>query len=144
MDKQSGAQQLFRLKENECSVPTRNFISTVFIDSHKGHWVFPWRGGIWQIDPVKKTFHKKTQGFIREQGQTKGLVVTAAVEDESGNIWFADLDEGLILYNRKENIFSKPTEKEFKAQYTLTNLLYEKPYIWGATTGFVFRMKEPI
>ncbi|HLZ16334.1 MAG TPA: triple tyrosine motif-containing protein, partial [Cyclobacteriaceae bacterium] len=142
LDEGNGQQQLFRLSKEECPVATRNFISTLFIDRNGNHWLFPWRGGIWHFDKSKQKFTRRIEGLTVDKGVRKGLLVTAAAEDNLGNIWFADLDEGLIRFDRSKNIFSKPTEKYVRAGYNLTNVAYERPYIWAVTSGLVFRIHE--
>ena len=142
MDESSGEQRAFRLSEQECEVPTRNFINTMFIDSHNDHWIFPWRGGIWRFDQGSKKFTQIIRGLEIESGKTKGFLIADAVEDSLNNLWFADLDEGLIYFNRSKRSFSKPTDRYFKTRYSLSNVLYERPYIWAAISGFVFRLHE--
>ncbi len=50
--------------------------------------------------------------MTREAGQIKRFVISTAIEDSVGNIWFADIDEGLIHFNQRTKIFSKPTEND--------------------------------
>ncbi|MGC4023107.1 MAG: hypothetical protein QM734_14755 [Cyclobacteriaceae bacterium] len=49
--------------------------------------------------------------FSGKKDDGKNLVIATAAEDELGNIWFGDLDEGLILFDAKTQQFSKPIEK---------------------------------
>jgi signal transduction histidine kinase/ligand-binding sensor domain-containing protein len=139
-DERSNQLRLFQLKENDIPVATRNFISNIFIDSRGNHWIFPWRSGIWQLDVPSGQFKKIILGLTKENGDVKKYLVAAATEDAHGNIWFADLDEGLLLYDLNTGQFSKPTEKLFGAQYSLQNVVREGEYIWGVKTGAVFRI----
>jgi signal transduction histidine kinase len=128
----------FIIPDSQSSVATKDFISNTFIDSEGNHWIFPWRSGIWKLDVSLGTFTKQIDGLIRENNEWKGLVVTSAAEDGKKNIWFADLDEGLILYEASTGKFSKPTEKYFGARYMLPNVMTDKQYVWGVKTGIVF------
>ncbi|HNP53603.1 MAG TPA: histidine kinase, partial [Ferruginibacter sp.] len=89
-----------------------NFITHLMIDRSRRTWLFPWRQGIWQFDPLTETATRKWSGFIHDGDQIKKLVIVDAVEDTSGNIWMADLDEGVILYQPATQSFSKPFERQ--------------------------------
>ena len=54
--------------------------------------------------------NKTWDGFLTENGKKKQLVIADAAEDSLGNIWMADLDEGIICYNRKLGTYSKPLQ----------------------------------
>jgi ligand-binding sensor domain-containing protein/two-component sensor histidine kinase len=142
LDEISGKQNLFRITERESSVLTRNFIDNIFIDSHHAHWIFPWRAGIWQFDPVLRTFKKMIDQLSPDGKQKRNLLIGAATEDSNGNIWFADLDEGLIRLDRKSGVYARVKTKLPEDRYGLTNVVYETPYIWCATAGTVFRINE--
>jgi signal transduction histidine kinase len=45
------------------------------------------------------------------------LLIIDVAEDENGNLWMCDLDEGIIFYNAKTGEFSKPFEKTLGARY---------------------------
>lgn len=90
----------------------KNFITTMFIDAEKNYWLFPWRGGIWRFNKKNYTMQKAWDGFIMEGGKKKKLVIADAAEDNTGNIWMADLDEGIILYNKRTGGFSKPLQQQ--------------------------------
>lgn len=72
-------------------------------------------------------------------GFPKSLVVSEAVEDQYHNIWFADLDEGIILYNRSTNIFSKPFVKQLGPTITTSHLLYYKNYAYSFSGTKIFK-----
>ncbi len=113
---------------NTCTLPT-NFIEHIFIDSKKRYWIFPWRKGIWQTDSSLNCFTLQKEGF-EKLGRKKKLVIANAKEDIYGNIWFADLDEGLIKWEAKTNTFLKPLKKEMGELWQLESILYKHPYIW--------------
>jgi len=135
----TGEQKDFHLTQKESNTPARNFFTNMFIDSRGKHWVFPWRSGIWQVD-INGKFKKIMAGFPTREEEIKKLVVSSALEDEVGNVWFADLDEGLILFNRSDSTFTKPTAQLLGAGYRLLNIEYEKPYLWFVISGEVIRI----
>lgn len=107
-DLTTGATKWFEHKENDSTSLPRNFINYLFFDSRKTMWIFPWRGGIWQMDTVSGKCNKIFDGFKSAAGIIKKLVVADAAEDEQGNIWLCDLDEGIIFYDRKLGTFTTP------------------------------------
>ena len=139
-DEKANSYRLFRLKEQDISSSTRNFINTIFIDSKGNHWIFPWRSGIWQLDVKTGQFRKMILGLTNENNNVKKFLVAAAVEDPSGNLWFADIDEGLLYYDHHSGQFSKPTSQSLGDQYSLQNVLIEGKYVWCVKTGMVFRI----
>jgi ligand-binding sensor domain-containing protein len=138
----SGSGNIFPVEPHDSSLPATDFINNLFIDSRGRHWVFPWRSGIWEIDPSSKKIRKIFTGFLNEFETTKPLLVSAAAEDRLGNIWFADLDEGLIHYDYSTGKFSKPAEKEIGPKFGLQNIFFEEPFVWFVTNGRVCRIHE--
>lgn len=136
----TGKVKNFSINESMIDTRTRNFFPNMFIDSKGRHWVFPWRTGIWQLDVELGKFEKMFSGFENRNGELRKSLVCAAVEDENKNIWFADLDEGLIFWDSRQNVFSKPTNHLF-ANYRLSGLCYDKPYLWLAMNGRVARIQ---
>ena len=107
---------------------TKNFISGNFItsllkDKNKVWWMFPWRYGIWITDSSYHNFHQVFNNFLVENDRPKPLVIADAAEDKNGNLWFADLDEGIIFYNSKTRIFSKPFTKLMGEQNSMSQIL---------------------
>ena len=139
LDERSGAQQLFRIPSTASNVPTRNFIDHIFVDSRRVHWVFGWRAGIWQFDVDSEQFKQMIVGLTK-LNEVKGFLIADAAEDDRHNVWFADLDEGLIFFNRQTNSFSKPPNAFFQSWFNLGRVIYESPYVWGVTQGTVFRI----
>jgi signal transduction histidine kinase/ligand-binding sensor domain-containing protein len=137
-DERTAAYREFHARKGDTTQPAMDFMTNMFIDS-KGHrWIFPWRSGIWQIDGRTGKFTRMFTGWLRENDEPKKLLISAAVEDSLGRIWFADLDEGLICYDPRTGVFSKPTEKAFGSKYALTSVVLDKDILWGVTTGKVF------
>ncbi len=98
----------FRHRQKDSSSLPKNFITHLFIDSKKILWIFPWREGVWQMDKLTGRCHQMIDGVSKRAGLVKKLVINDAAEDGACNLWMADLDEGIILYNRITNRFSKP------------------------------------
>jgi ligand-binding sensor domain-containing protein/two-component sensor histidine kinase len=101
-----------------------NFITNIFEDQNKTWWIFPWRNGIWSTDSTYHNFHRVFNNFINEGRKPKSVVIADALEDKNGNLWFTDLDEGIIFYNRSSNKFSKPFKNKLGERYTTSQLLY--------------------
>ena len=108
---ETGTHRWFEHKEGDSASLPRNFILNLFIDADNQLWVFPWREGIWQMDRSTGRCRQLWDGFLTENGVRKKLLISAAVQDREGNIWMADLDEGIILYDKHTRQFSKPFEK---------------------------------
>jgi ligand-binding sensor domain-containing protein len=107
-DLSTGFVKWFENKANDSTSLPRNFINHLFIDHEKKLWIFPWRKGVWQMDPVSGKCNKIFDGFPGKGGEIKKLVVSDAAEDSAGNLWLCDLDEGIIFYDRKSGKFSLP------------------------------------
>lgn len=108
-----------------------NFITFLFKDFKGNWWLFPWRNGIWTSDSDFKKFTQLFNNFLLENGKPKPLVIADAAEDADHNVWMADLDEGIIFYNRKTHTFSKPFEKELGSKYTCPQILYFRKYCYS-------------
>ncbi|MFI5156316.1 MAG: two-component regulator propeller domain-containing protein [Chitinophagales bacterium] len=130
----------FRIESGKDASPTANFINFMLVDSKGTHWIFPWRNGIWQVDPKTGECAQVFDGFLKEFNIQKKLLIADAVEDHLGNIWMADLDEGLIYFDRSKNAFSKPAEKWLGQKFVLQNIVFENPYIWIVTNGKILRI----
>ncbi|MEO8404187.1 MAG: two-component regulator propeller domain-containing protein, partial [Chitinophagaceae bacterium] len=129
----------FTHKDNDSTSLPRNFITRLFFDSHKTLWVFPWREGIWQMNTQTGACKKLWDGFIHEPDHIKRLLIADAAEDNNGNIWMADLDEGIILYDRKSNTFSKPFVKEIGEQYNASRIFFKNGFLYANTTTAILK-----
>ncbi|MBS1783041.1 MAG: hypothetical protein JSS78_08230 [Bacteroidetes bacterium] len=89
--------------------PTIDFISWLL--PYKSHqWiVFPWRNGIWQWNTTH--FTQIANNYSTQEDIAKPLVIINACLDQNGNVWCADLDEGIILYEPEKKQISKPFKK---------------------------------
>jgi signal transduction histidine kinase/ligand-binding sensor domain-containing protein len=142
LNRKSHTTRTYRIDADQSQVYTRNFISNIFIDSRGDHWIFSWRNGIWKLDPYTAKFHQVIKGFVVNDASIKNLVVATATEDAVGNIWFADLDQGLIKYDRQSNSFLKPTQNKYGALYALENVLFFKNNVWGVRSGVIFSINK--
>jgi signal transduction histidine kinase/ligand-binding sensor domain-containing protein len=121
----TGERSWFMHKDGDSTTVPRDFITCLLIDSKENLWVFPWREGIWQMDKQTGKCKRLLEGFIPEVNRTKRLVVNDAAEDANGNIWMADLDEGIIFYNTKTKRFSKPFEKQLGSRYETSRIFFK-------------------
>jgi ligand-binding sensor domain-containing protein len=108
LDLATGGVRWFEHIQGDSTSLPRNFVNHLFIDSRKNLWVFPWRQGIWQMDTLSGKCTKLFDGFSITAGVKKQLLIADAAEDDEGNIWMTDLDEGIVLYERKSNSFTLP------------------------------------
>ena len=116
-----------------------NFITSLLEDKNQVWWVFPWRYGIWQSDSSYKNFHQVFNNFMTVNQRPKPLVIADAVEDKNGNLWFADLDEGIIFYNRQRNTFSKPFIKVLGERKSMTQILCYHNYCYSFSGTEIYK-----
>jgi signal transduction histidine kinase/ligand-binding sensor domain-containing protein len=122
---------LQRIPSSTQTSSTINFITTLLKDKTGNWWLFPWRNGIWKADTAFENIHQVFKNFISTYNVPKPLVISDAVQDDAGNIWMGDYDEGVILYNRQTNDFSKPFIKELGLRATITQLIYKDGYCYS-------------
>lgn len=115
-----------------------NFITGLLKDHENNWWVLPWRNGIWKQNRNENMYKQVLRYFIRQGGFPKPLVVSEAVEDQYHNIWFADLDEGIILYKAGTQQFSKPFEKQLGRTFSTAHLLYYKDQVFSFSGTHIF------
>jgi signal transduction histidine kinase/ligand-binding sensor domain-containing protein len=139
---ETGQSVWFRHKNGDSSTLPRNFISHLFFDSKKTFWIFPWREGIWTMDTLTGKCKKMWDGFIKINGKTKKLLIASAAEDKNGNIWMADLDEGIVLYERKTGKFSKPFVKEIGEMTNTGSIFYRDGFLYSATGSSLLKWNE--
>lgn len=132
----------FEHKENDSTTLPRNFINHVFIDSKKTIWVFPWREGIWQLDMLTGKAIKIFNGFSIRNGIKKQLVIADAAEDGKGNLWFCDLDEGIIFYNRLLNRFNQPFNKKIGEGLHTNRINKHNGFFYTVANNFIVKWKD--
>ncbi|MBS1975220.1 MAG: hypothetical protein JST13_12780, partial [Bacteroidetes bacterium] len=110
-----------------------------FLSSNKKIWVFPWREGIWTLDTETGKFKKLWTGFSKENGKLKKLVIVSATEDENGNLWMSDIDEGIILFDRKTGIFSKPFSAEIGSKVRTDKIFFYNGSLYSNTPDAVIK-----
>ncbi len=138
-DLATGYQKWFNHKEGDSTTLPRDFIASIFLDSKKNLWLFPWREGIWQMDKETGVCKKMLDGFITESGKPKKLLISDAIEDTDGNIWMTDLDEGIILYEAKSGQFSKPFEKEIGTRTHTSRIILLNGMLYSALNNGVLK-----
>ncbi len=139
---ENGKAQWYRHVEGDSNSLPRNFITRLYFDSENKLWLFPWREGIWTMDTTTGRCSRMWPGFTGTNGKIKNLVIASATEDKNGNIWMADLDEGIILYNRKANRFSIPFEKELGKVVHTQSVIYKNGFLYSATNHYLLKWNE--
>jgi ligand-binding sensor domain-containing protein/two-component sensor histidine kinase len=119
------AVHLSRIPVSNQTSSTLNFITALLKDKTGTWWLFPWRNGIWKSDTLFKNIHQVFNNFTTTYNIPKPLVISDATEDKNGNLWLTDYDEGIIFYNKKTNVFSKPFSAELGQRATFTQLIYK-------------------
>ncbi|MGN6532582.1 MAG: two-component regulator propeller domain-containing protein [Ginsengibacter sp.] len=134
-----------RLSPKAQTSSTINFITTLLKDKTGNWWFFPWRNGIWQTNDSIKNIHQVFKNFISRYGIPKPLVISDAVEDENGNLWMTDYDEGIIFFNKEMNAFSKPFSKQLGERATLTQIIYKEGYCYSfyRTSLIIWNCNDP-
>ncbi|MCC7402315.1 MAG: hypothetical protein IT214_12615 [Chitinophagaceae bacterium] len=131
----------FHNKDDSTTLP-RNFITNFFRASDNRFWIFPWREGIWSFDTATGKFKKIWDHFLTIAGKPKKLVIANAAEDKRGNIWFADLDEGIILYNKKSGTFSKPFIKQIGEMESAGSVFYKNGFLYSSVPTAILKWDE--
>ena len=128
---QTGESQCIMHNTLDSNSLPNNFIQHLFLDSKKKYWVFPWRAGIYDFNPSSGKSNLLFKGFLQQGTQTKGLVITSAAEDEKGNVWMADLDEGIVLFDRASHKFTKPFEHLVGVRSRSARIIYRNGFCYA-------------
>lgn len=142
MNIETGRTRWFFHNKNDSTSLPRNFITHLFLDSKSRIWVFPWREGIWALDSITGKFKKIWDHFITNAGKPKKLVISDAAEDKYGNIWMTDLDEGIILFDKRTGIFSKPFSAQIGNLVRTQSLFYHNGYFYSSTSDAILKWSE--
>jgi ligand-binding sensor domain-containing protein len=140
-DLASGNVKWFEHKEGDSTSLPRNFINYIFFDNKKTLWIFPWRGGVWQMDTLSGKCNKIFDGFATVSGAKKLLIADAA-EDDDGNIWMCDLDEGIVLFERKTNSFSKPFANQIGDGVHTSRIYKRGAYFYSVANNTIIKWKD--
>ena len=131
-----------------------NFITTLLKDDEKGWWIFPWRNGIWFTDGDYTDTHQLFNNFIMQNDVPKPLVIMNACKDKNENIWMADVDEGIVFYNRKDKRFSKPFSQQLNEKLHVQQVVNYKQncytfsaaaiYHWNVDSMQIHKIPMPV
>lgn len=121
------------------NISSGNFITNLLEDNEHRLWIFPWRKGIWRSDTANQNFTLVFKNFTSQKGFPKPLVVADAIEDKNKNLWFADLDEGIILYNKITNNFSKPFAKQLGNFYKCYQIIGYQNFFYSFTASEILK-----
>lgn len=138
----TGHTHWFHHKENDSTSLPRNFVTHLFFDSEVRLWVFPWREGIWMLDTTTGKFKELWDHFFTSAGGVKKLVISGAAEDNYGNIWMTDLDEGIILFDKKNGTFSKPFASQIGEMMHTQSIFYKNGFLYSATSDAFLKWNE--
>ncbi|MGC4101722.1 sensor histidine kinase [Ferruginibacter sp.] len=138
----TGYTKWFRHKDGDSNSLPRNFVNHIFIDSRQKMWVFPWRQGIWQMDPVSGRCSKVFEGFAATAEARKKLVIADVAEDDQGNLWLCDLDEGIIFYDRATNSFSQPFIAQVGAGVHTARIYKRGDYFYTVANSTIIKWKN--
>lgn len=122
--------QIHKLNDSSAKQSQLMFIPCLFQDHLQQWWIFPWRNGVWlrrDGSPAKKIF----TAFETIHSIPKQLVISGACEDNNGNIWMSDYDEGIVLYKRAVNKFSKPFSKNSGRLSNASQIIYYRHYCYS-------------
>ena len=128
-------------QQDSTSLP-KNFITKIFIDSKSTCWIFPWRAGIWQMDKTTGKCKNVMEDISSKEFDKNKLVIADAVEDDAGNIWLADLDDGILLYNRQNNHFSKPFVNEIGPGPRTFRLYKQHGFLYSVANDVFIKWKD--
>lgn len=142
LDLSTGAIKKFQHKEGDSNSLPRNFITHIFLDSRRTLWVFPWREGIWVMDTLTGNCKKLRSGFLNENGKIKKMVIAYATEDENENVWMSDIDEGIILFDRKSGKFSKPFTKQIGEKVRTSEIFFRKGFLYTNTPNAILKWDQ--
>jgi ligand-binding sensor domain-containing protein/two-component sensor histidine kinase len=131
IDLKSHLIRLHHIPSSAQTSSTISFITTLLKDKTGNWWLFPWRNGIWKTDSSFKNARQVFKNFITTYNIPKPVVISDAAEDKNGNLWLTDYDEGIIFYNKKMNVFSKPFIEELGQHATFTQLIYKDGYCYS-------------
>jgi ligand-binding sensor domain-containing protein len=128
-------------KKDSSSLPA-DFVTHIHLDKEKQLWVFPWRQGVWKMDVKKEKFIKRCNGFVKQAGIEKKLVIADAAEDAAGNIWMGDIDEGIVLFEKSSGQFSKPFTKQLGEMYNTSKIYYRNGFMYSYTDNLMLKWKD--
>ncbi|MCO6498621.1 MAG: hypothetical protein J5I50_13285 [Chitinophagaceae bacterium] len=126
--------RIHQLSDSAKSNSNLSFITTLLKDSKHNWWYFPWRGGVWESDSGSGITRQVFRNFIKQYSLPKLLVISDVCEDNNGNLWMGDLDEGVILYDRKKNKFSKPFASILGQKNRVSQIVYFKHFCYAFTS----------
>jgi signal transduction histidine kinase/ligand-binding sensor domain-containing protein len=122
----------------------KQFMTCMLRDATDSFWLFPWRGGVWQLDTLQQKMSKAWSGFLTENGKTKQLVITSAVQDNADHIWMADLDEGIICYDKKTGVFSKPLQEKTGSRCHSNRIYYRNHHCYSVINSVFTRWSSDL
>jgi ligand-binding sensor domain-containing protein/two-component sensor histidine kinase len=121
----------FHLDEKNIEQYQLNFITATLKDKQKNWWFFPWRNGVWQKKANAKKIEQLFSHFVMKFETPKKSVITDACQDQWGNIWMADIDEGILLYSANTHKFSKPFSQQLGDFYSCSQVIFKDGFCYS-------------
>lgn len=108
---------------------TQKFFNNIFINDGKV-WCFPWRRGVWEFNQKTNTFYPLVMRLPEPSGTLKNLNLQEAVMDSLHNIWFTDLDYGVVKYTASTQKFERIINNVITPYSRAIRIRYLKGRIW--------------
>jgi len=117
--------EVFNHKDNDPGSLPRNFINNVVITDENELWCLPWRRGVWRFNTKKHNFTPLVIELPESSKSLKKLNVFYAVKDSLKNIWFADIDFGLVKYSASTKKFERFISPAIRPESRVVNVVYK-------------------
>jgi ligand-binding sensor domain-containing protein len=138
----TGVQHAYVHNDKDSNSFPRDFIINIFFTPKGEIWVFPWRKGVWKLD-------EQTQHFapvvvtLPTTSENKRLNIDNATADDKGNIWLADLDEGIIKFDAASHTFKRIVNEQIPEHARVSNVVFYNGKVWAVEHSIVLNL-DPI
>ncbi|MBI1768621.1 MAG: hypothetical protein HYR67_09630 [Bacteroidetes bacterium] len=137
--KTNAIKSFFHDPKDPLSLPS-NKVVKYFEDSEGICWVCFYKKGICRFNPLTGKSYDYIRGPQPKNGQIFNFNVWDILEDDDGNVWFADDALGLWKYDRKEKRFIEPKNKFIKG-HIASLFKDDKKNIWASTNNGLAKIK---
>lgn len=112
-----------------------------FEDSKGVSWVCFYKKGLCKFDPATGKIYDYVGGQKSKNGQIYYFNIWDMLEDDSGDVWFADDGLGLWKYDRKLKMMKHMFANEFPEGHIASLYKDQNKNIWAATRSGVIRFR---
>ena len=135
-DLQSGEVLAFRNDPEDRFSLSDNYVTTTFIDKRDGLWVGTLNGGVNYYGSFQNGFKKF---YKTEDGRSlEGCIVRSFAEDNSGNVWIATEQAGLLKLDLKENALYKYASSRIPR--SITAVCDDGAFLWIGMQNGISRL----